>query len=201
MPRAASLASDLVTVTARITDRGKGIGRIEWRVNGITPRLRHKPTGSGPDYIVTQQLALDPGDNTSRWSPTTPATCWPRCRRARPSSSPARRDPTKPKLHILAIGINAYGKDVASASSPGRKDAETFAADMKKAAASQYGEVHVTWRWTSRRHANNLDKIVGRSRARSTRAIPSSCSLAGHGISDDGRYYLIPQDYQGGPVA
>src|SRR5262249_10938107 len=27
---------DLLTVSARIKDRGKGIGRIEWRVNGIT---------------------------------------------------------------------------------------------------------------------------------------------------------------------
>src|SRR6476619_7407070 len=29
-------ASDLVTVAARITDRGTGVGRIEWRVNGVT---------------------------------------------------------------------------------------------------------------------------------------------------------------------
>ena len=30
------LAADLVTLQARITDKGKGVGRIEWRVNGVT---------------------------------------------------------------------------------------------------------------------------------------------------------------------
>src|SRR5262249_52756817 len=29
-------STDLVTVAARIKDRGKGIGRIEWRLNGVT---------------------------------------------------------------------------------------------------------------------------------------------------------------------
>jgi hypothetical protein len=54
---------DLVKVSARITDRGKGIGRIEWRVNDITVGVTGVPAGSGPDYDVERTVPLDPGKN------------------------------------------------------------------------------------------------------------------------------------------
>src|SRR5262249_9484409 len=55
--------TDLVAVTARIRDRGEGIGRIEWRINGITVGVeKTAPVGAGPVYEVTRQLALDPGE-------------------------------------------------------------------------------------------------------------------------------------------
>ena len=56
-------AADLVEVSARIEDRGTGVGRIEWRVNGITAAVEAKPPGKGPVYILPKELALDPGDN------------------------------------------------------------------------------------------------------------------------------------------
>ena len=62
-PSGSKSDTDLVTVAARITDRGKGIGRIEWRVNGVTAGVMAAPAGPGPDYDVKQELALDPGEN------------------------------------------------------------------------------------------------------------------------------------------
>ena len=42
-------ANELVQVTAQVTDKGKGIGRIEWRVNGITVAVSTRQAdGSGP---------------------------------------------------------------------------------------------------------------------------------------------------------
>ena len=38
---------DLVIVKAQIVDMGKGIGRIEWRVNGATAAVSTRPRGSG----------------------------------------------------------------------------------------------------------------------------------------------------------
>jgi hypothetical protein len=53
-------AADLVTIIARIVDRGKSVGRIEWRVSGIASAAAvAKPTDSGPAYTVTRQLALE----------------------------------------------------------------------------------------------------------------------------------------------
>jgi WD domain, G-beta repeat len=55
--------AELTTVTARIEDRGKGVGRIEWRVKGITAAAAAGPAGRGPVHTVSRQLALDPCDN------------------------------------------------------------------------------------------------------------------------------------------
>ena len=136
--------SDLVTVAAHITDRGKGIGRIEWRVNGITVGVAGVPAGAGREYEVKQQLALDPGENkieviayngrnllASLPAQTTIAYTGP-------------ADSVKPKLYILAIGINAYtdkgwalpGTSVVEAFPPlalAAGDAKSFAEEMKKA--------------------------------------------------------------------
>ena len=99
---------DLVTVAARITDRGKGIGRIEWRMNGVTAGVMSAPAGPGPDYEVSQELALDPGENRIEVIAYEGRNLL--------ASLPAQTtivydgpaDMLKPKLHILAIGINKY---------------------------------------------------------------------------------------------
>jgi hypothetical protein len=56
--------TDLVTVAARIKDRGKGVGRIEWRVNRVIVGVCHAPECLGPRNEVKREPALDPGGNT-----------------------------------------------------------------------------------------------------------------------------------------
>ena len=98
----------IVEATARVTDRGKGIGRIEWRVNGITAGVSSVPAGAGPDYGIKQSLALDPGPNGIE------AIAYERRNvfASPPGSTlifqtgPAST--AKPKLYVLAIGINSY---------------------------------------------------------------------------------------------
>ena len=161
----------LVTVAARITDRGKGIGRIEWRVNGVTASVMAAPAGPGPDYEVTQQVALDPGENQIEVIAYE--------KRNLLASLPGRTtiaydgaaDIQKPKLHILAIGVNAYEDKGWLA--PGAKeatrfpplnlaagDATAFAAEMKKAASGLYGEVRVRTALDHEATPANLDRIV-----------------------------------------
>src|SRR5262249_47863687 len=101
-------SADLATVRARITDGGKGVGRIEWRVNGITAAVVSKPAGTEPKHTLTQQLALDSGDNTIEVVAYNARNLL--------ASRPARmtikftgsEDTVRPTLHVLAIGINAY---------------------------------------------------------------------------------------------
>jgi hypothetical protein len=57
-------ASDLLNVAARVADGGKGVGRIEWRVNNVTAAVVAVPDGAGPTYEVQRTLALDPGKNS-----------------------------------------------------------------------------------------------------------------------------------------
>lgn len=133
--------SDLVTVAVRITDRGKGIGRIEWRVNGVTASVAGVPPGPGPNYDMQLQLALDPGENEIE------VIAYERGNVL--ASPPARSkiqldrraEAVKPKLHVLAIGINAYadrgGPDPKSGHFPplnlAVSDVKALTAQMRKA--------------------------------------------------------------------
>src|SRR5262249_51712263 len=98
----------LITLAARINDRGKGIGRIEWRLNGGTAGVMSAPGGLGPDYEVSQELALDPGENRIEVIAYEGRNLL--------ASLPAQTtivydgppDAVKPGLYVLAIGINKY---------------------------------------------------------------------------------------------
>jgi WD40 repeat protein len=210
-------AAELFTAETRITDQGGGIGRVEWRVNGVTAGVE-SPAGAttttGSTITIARTLALEPGQNSIE------AVAYNG--RNLLASLPARgtitfagpADTAKPKLHVLAIGIDDYvdqGWTPPGASAPVKfprlnlavKDATTFGADMKRAAAGVYGEVRVTAVLDKEATRQNLDRIVtqlaGEIHPRDTFVL----FAAAHGFSSNGRFYLIPQDYQGGtnPVA
>jgi len=202
--------SDLVTVAVRIKDRGKGIGRIEWRINGVTVGVLNAPANAGKLYEVKRELALDRGANAievvaynaSNLLASLPA-----------QTSIAYTGPAgaaKPKLHILAIGINAYEdngwvppgsdrREYFPALEQSVGDAKALAAEMRKAAAPLYGDrVQVTMALDADATAKRLDKIVSWIASDISPRDTFVFYAAGHGYSLDGRYYLIPQDYQGG---
>jgi len=204
-------ASDLVAVSARIEDRGKGVGRIEWRVNGITAAVAAKPSGSGPVYAVSRQLALDPGDNIVEvvaYNGSNLLASLPASTKVAFTGPPDKTKP-KPKLHIVAIGINRY-EDKGWAP-PGKRplafgpldlavnDAKVFADSMQKAAAGLYGEVRVTLALDKDATRANLPKLVDKVAAEVHPRDSFILFAAAHGDAEDGRFYLIPQDYQSGP--
>jgi hypothetical protein len=190
---------DLVTVAARIANRGKGIGRIEWRINGITAGVRTAPADVGAVYEASRQLALDPGENRIQ------VIAYERHNLL--ASLPAQTtivydgpaDRTKPKLHILAIGINEYtGVRKLHGSIA---DAKAFAEKMAEAAAPLYGEsyVQVTLALDGKATAAGLDRIVSQLARNIDPRDTFVFYAAGHGFSlDDGRFFMIPQDYPGG---
>lgn len=201
--------SDLVAVQASITDKGKGIGRIEWRVNGVTAVVATKPSGQGPKYSVSQQLALDAGENLVEVVAYNASNLL--------ASRPARTvikftAPTatvKPTLHILAIGINQYIDRGApkreGVESPrfgplalAVKDAQTLAEDFKRAGTTHYETVSVTLALDEGATGDKLERIVDRLAAEIHPRDTFVLFAAGHGYSHSGQFYFIPQDYSGG---
>ena len=194
---------DLVTVAARVTDRGKGIGRIEWRINGVTAGVMSAPAGPGPDYHVSQQLALDPGENRIEVIAYEGRNLL--------ASLPAQTtivydgaaDAAKPKLFVLAIGVNKYvdkgGQDGQFRPLAGSvPDAKAFAAEMEKAGAGQYERVRVTLALDENATLAKLDAAVARIASEISPRDSFVLYAAAHGYSLGGNYYMIPQDYQGG---
>jgi WD40 repeat protein len=196
-------SKDLVTVAARVTDRGKGIGRIEWRINGVTAGVMSVPTGPGPDYDVSQELALDPGENRIEVIAYEGRNLL--------ASLPAQTtivydgpaDKVKPKLFVLAIGINKYvdkgGQDGKFPPLDGSvPDAKAFSAEMEKAGAGQYESVRVTLALDENATLNKLNEAVAKIASEISPRDSFVLYAAAHGYSLGGNYYMIPQDYQGG---
>ncbi len=208
-PPGSQSGAGVVTVAVRVTDRGKGIGRIEWRVNGVTAGVTGVSGHTRRDYDVKQQLALDPGENKIEviaYNGRNLLASLP-ARTTIDFTGPA--DSVKPKLHILAIGINAYtdkgwtppGSSVRLAFPPlslAVADAKAFAAEMQIAGAGMYSEVRITQALDSDATAAGLDRIVQRISGSIDPRDTFVLFAAAHGISESGRFYLIPQDYQGG---
>jgi WD40 repeat protein/uncharacterized caspase-like protein len=201
--------TDLVTVAARIRDRGKGIGRIEWRVNGITTGVAAAPAGAGPDYEIMQTLALDRGKNAIEvvaYNARDLLASLPAHANIT-YSGPA--DAVKPKLYVLAIGINAYHDEgwtppgaIVPESFPLLKlavaDAKFVAEAFKQAGAGLYGEVVVRTALDLQATAANLDHIVQEMSAEINPHDTFVLFAAAHGYSNNGRFHLLPQDYHGG---
>ena len=62
-PTAGSASLDeVITAEAVVTEEAGGIGRIEWRVNGVTVAVGAAP-GTERKRTVRQTLALEPGEN------------------------------------------------------------------------------------------------------------------------------------------
>ena len=163
---------DLVTVTARIRDRGKGIGRIEWRVKGITVGVTNAPTDAGPVYEVKQTLALDPGENAIEVVAYNARNLLASLPAQTTISFTGPAETVKPKLYVLAIGIDHYvdeggtrpGSDDIEYFAPlhlAVADASAFAAEMKKAGAGLYGEVRIRTALDGEATPAGLDRIVG----------------------------------------
>ncbi len=208
-------ASDIVTVTARIADKGKGVGRIEWRVNGITATVLPSPSGPGPDYTLSRELALDAGANTIEviaYNGCVEQGC--NLLASLPASATieytASAGKVQGKLHVLAIGINDYVDKGYAPPGFGRQtfgkltlavaDAKAFAAEMQKAGAEMYSEVRVWPAHDADATAAGLDAIIKKLSAEIQPRDTFVLFAAAHGFSDErGRFYLIPQDYQGGP--
>ena len=190
--------TDLVTVAARIKDRGKGIGRIEWRVNGITVGVSNAPANAGPGYEIRQTLAFDPGENAIEVVAYNARNLLASLPAQTTIAYTGPANSVKPKLHILAIGIDAYAGRV-----PKLKlavaDAKAFAAELQKAGAGFYSEVRMRTALDAEATAGGLDRIVQEFAAGIAPRDTFVLFAAAHGYSDArGRFYLIPQDYPGG---
>jgi len=78
-----------------------------WRVNGITAGVLSNPEGPGPEYLVRRELAAFSRYKQDR-SPD--VQCEPICWRLVPATTTvvynAPAETKKPRLHVLAIGID-----------------------------------------------------------------------------------------------
>ena len=185
---------DLVTLEAQLADQGGGIGRAEWRINGITVGVVEKAgAAAGQPIALKQAMALDPGENTIELVAYNGANLV--------ASVPARAritwtgtEPTAPpRLYVLVVGINDY-LDTALKLTYAVPDAKTLAAALKQAGQGHYEDVIVTQVLDRNATAAKLDEAFKELAAKVRPRDVFLFFAAGHGKTLDGRYYFIPHD-------
>jgi WD40 repeat protein len=180
----------------RVTDRGGGIGRVEYRVNGtaIEPAKARLPEAAGPEGsgVFSQDFTLAPGSN--RIEPVV----YNEKGTVRSSevavevqvSAPAIE---RPALHVLAVGIDQYrDSDLALQYAAG--DAKAFADTLVRQGRGLFAPGEVIVRPDRDATRTGIDAAFERLSARVQPGDVFVFYLAGHGRSFDGRYHFLPSE-------
>lgn len=200
-----SVTDDKLSVEAEVSDTGGGIGRMEWRVNGLTLGVHTKrgfervaedaANADGKSITVSQNLWLEPGKNTIEVVAYNAKNLI--------ASEPAKitvtwdgqSSKTPPRLHVLAVGVNDYW-DSRLRLAHAVTDARAISTALRQAGGDLYETVSVTNLVDDEVKAEQLEaafkKLGQEVRPRDVFLF----FLAGHGKTVDGKYYFIPQDFR-----
>lgn len=195
-------AGGQVAVEAELTPREGGLGRVEWRVNGLTVAVENPaPPAAGQPLQIRQSLSLDGGanaievvaynrDNLIASLPT-------RVRVLVPAAAPSPTDAAqpKPRLFVLAAGLDDY-TDRQFKLNYSVADAEAMARALVMSGQPLYQNVEVKLLRNAEVTREGLDEAF---REIAPRIQPSDVFvlyLAGHGKTVDGRYFFVPHDFR-----
>jgi hypothetical protein len=187
-----------VNVEATVVNQGGGFGRLEWRVNGVVlgvQTLGNAGAASSHDQKVTRKFSLGEGTsvieavayNSANLIASLPASVV-----VKVSSTAAR---PLPRLYVLAVGVDKYFDQTMTlnfAASDARAVAAAF--KMPDAGKGIYGSVTihaVIDGEVTRQHLEREFEDLGKE-VRSDDVF--LLYMSGHGETDNGRYYFIPQD-------
>ncbi|EGP09590.1 polysaccharide deacetylase [Bradyrhizobiaceae bacterium SG-6C] len=204
---ASAASSDQITVSATVADQGGGLGRVEWRVNGVTVgtggRGFERVDGSGVAVsvptakiqAVSQTLALGAGDNVIEVLAynSTNLIASDAAKITVTLAADARTTP--PNLYVVAVGVNDY-YDSRLRLSYAVPDAIALAEGFRKSGSGLYGSVDVTTVLDKDVTVANLDRVFGEISKKVQPRDVFVFFLAGHGKTKNGRYYFLPRDFR-----
>ena len=185
----------------RINDQGGGVGRVEWRINGMTigvggaddrglKIVAWKQQGVEIEKLIT----LSPGQNTVEVV-------------AYNSRNEIASDPVsitlelkdaiseKPSLYILAVGINDY-RDGSLALKYSVPDVHAMTNAFKKGGKDIYQKIRVTELLDDNVVIGGIEIAFKNLEAEVKTNDVFIFYLAGHGVTIDGRYYFLPYDFR-----
>jgi|GEM_PF-3580877 len=201
-------SSSSYRLPVKISDAGGGIGKLEWKVNGVTKGVKcfgsgqcreralgliaknNKPSSKTLELTVT----LGPGDNLLELIAYN--------RSNKMASEPAEVNIIRrtaiaraPKLHILAIGINDYF-DTRLQLNYAVNDVNKLVESLVDASDDLYSDIDTTLLLNEASTKQGIDKaFVNISKQLGPEDV-FMLFVAGHGLTVDGRYYFIPQDFR-----
>jgi WD40 repeat protein len=192
-----SNGSDEVTLRLRLADRGGGIGKIVYRINGVEIDGRNEVPSVAGSGEVKVKIGVPPGRTEIGVSAFT---------RSGRIESPASRtileispeSEVPPSLHVLSVGVTNY-RDHRFKLKYANNDAVAIAAAFKKGAKDIFSSVNVVrplldWEVTGARLKQEFDALAKRVKPNDVFVFYA----AGHGRVRDGQYVFMPWDYRYG---
>ena len=193
--------SQQVSAEVELTERGGGIGRVEWRVNGVTVGIETLPVlpAAGQTLKLTRSLTLAAGNNTievvaynkANLIASVPAGVTVAAQGAAPTTGPDGAQ----RLFVLAAGSDDYA-DKRFQLQYSVPDAKAIAQAFVDSGKGLYESVEV--KVMSNADATG-DKLDAAFQELSKKIQPTDVFvlyLAGHGKTVDGRYYFVPQNFK-----
>lgn len=187
-----------------VHDQGGGIGRIEWRVNGVTVALGNnskrtiKRTSSVQNtkahLNLKRTFSLSPGKNIIE----AVAYNAKNSVASRPATTTVQVEstvtPTKPRLFVVAVGVNAYW-DSALRLANAVTDAKALGEHLKQAGQEIYSDVVTHYMLDEQVTKQGLESMFNALADTIKSTDTLVLFLAGHGVTTEGRYYFLPQDF------
>lgn len=185
-------------VTVRITDQGGGIGRVEWRIDGRTQAVEGERGMQALDEdnenVSTRVFPLKRGRNVIS------VTAYNR--RGLVASAPVEvvidaagvSTEKRGKLYVLALGVDKYA-DASLTLSDAASDAQSLAKALADVGRNVYETVVTRPVLDADVTDAKLDGVfteLGKKIAPEDKFV---FFLAGHGLTVDGKYYFLPQDF------
>lgn len=179
-----------------VTDRGGGVGRVEWRLNGVTEQVTRGAAALGDLADAFDRVVpLAPGKNVVEVVVYNEADLI--------ASAPVRAEAERAeaagngKLFVVAIGVDAYAEERLKLAYA-VKDAQSVGAAFAEAGKGLFEEVVVTAVPETQATAGHLDRLFAELGGRINREDTFILFVAGHGKTVAERYYFIPQDFRYG---
>lgn len=180
----------------RVQDQGGGVGRIEYRVNGVlvgAADLRgHFGLGLPGQHEESRPFTLPPGAHRVEVRAFDAS--------GRVASAPlgwtvqvTGASPERPALVGLAVGIGAY-QDQRLSLQYGDRDAEVFAQSLRAGGEGLFARVEVETLVGPEATREGIRAAFAEVAARAGPNDVFVLFLAGHGLVEDGRYLFLPHD-------
>jgi WD40 repeat protein/uncharacterized caspase-like protein len=193
----ARATGEQVNAEVEISEKGGGIGRVEWRINGVTVGIETPPVPPvGQPLRLSRGLVLDDGENEIEVVAYNAANLV--------ASVPARASVTgqapatagaPPRMFVLAVGLNEYAEDKFKLAYA-VPDAKALAHALTDAGKGVYESVEVTLVQDADVQRGKLDAVFAELASKVRPSDVFVFFLGGHGKTVDGRYYFIPQDFR-----
>lgn len=200
-----STADETVTIEAKIAGReGKGVGRIEWRVNGVTAGVMPEPEGAGPEYLVRRTLALRQDKNEIEVVAYNALNLLASTAAKTTVTYTGPADTTKPRLHVLAIGINDYNDTRFRKLDFAKSDANAFSRLMDRVGRDEKyytGTPDIVTLPEAQATRDGIERAIGEMAKSMELRDTFILFAAAHGTSRNGRFYLIPHGFRSGADA